>query len=88
MQILGPNDTVYEMNTRSDIIQFIYALQDDLKQHPENWENSDLHTYLGALARFLGDADGYYRNMKEDVDADFPSWRLLADSLLAAAVYD
>jgi hypothetical protein len=52
MQIHGPNDNVYEMNTRSDLIQFIYALQDDLKQHPENWENCDLHTYLGALARF------------------------------------
>ena len=88
MQILGPNDTVYEMNARSDLIQFIYALQDDLKQHPENWENSDLHTYLGALARFLGDAHGYYRNKKEDVDPDSPSWRLLADSLQAATVYD
>jgi hypothetical protein len=65
MQIRGPSDSVYEMNSRSDLVQFIYALQDDLKQHPENWENSDLHTYLGALAGFLGDAEGYYRNMKK-----------------------
>jgi hypothetical protein len=88
MNILGPNHNVYEMNSRSDLIRFIYSLQDDLKQHPENWENSDLHTYLGALARFLGDAHGYYRNRGENVDADLPSWRLLADSLQAASVYD
>jgi hypothetical protein len=88
MHILGPNDSNYEMNSRSDLIQFICALQDDLKQHPENWENSDLYSYLGALAGFLGDAHGYYRNKKEDVDPDVPSWRLLADSLQAATVYE
>ena len=88
MEILGRDHNVYGMNSRSDLIQFIYALQNDLKRHPENWENSDLHTYLGALARFLGDAHGYYRNMGEDVDADLPSWRLLADCLQAASVYD
>ncbi len=88
MQIIGPNRNVYEMNSRGDLVQFIYALQSDLDEHPEEWENSDLHTYLGALAAFLGDAHGYYRNRKEDADADLPSWRLLADSLQAASVYD
>jgi hypothetical protein len=88
VDILGPNNKVYGMNSRSDLILFIYALKDDLKQHPENWENCDLHTYLGALGRFLGDAQGYYRNRKEDVDTEVPSWRLFADSLLAASIYD
>ena len=88
MEIAGPNRSVYRMDSRSDLVQFIYALQDDLKQRPQDWENCDLYTYLGALAAFLGDADGYYLNRKEDVDADVPSWRLLADSLQAASVYD
>ena len=88
MHIIGPNRDVFEMNSRADLVQFIYALQDDLKEHPENWNNKDLHTYLGSLAGFLADADGYYRNQKVDVDADFPSWRLLADCLQAASVYD
>ena len=61
------------MNSGTDLIQFIFALHDDLEQHPEDWENNDLHTYLGALACFLGDAQGNYRNMREDVDADVPS---------------
>jgi hypothetical protein len=76
-----------EMNSREDLVSFIYALQDDLKEHPEAWENNDLHTFLGALARFLNDAHGYYRT-RLDVNADVPSWRLLADSLQAASVYD
>lgn len=64
MDVIGPNNVRYDMNSRSDLVRFIYALQDELKQHPERWENLDLHTYLGALAGFLSDAHGYYRNAK------------------------
>ena len=88
MNIDGPNDKTYEMNSRDELVNFIYALQGELEEHPEAWENKDLHTFLGALARFLNDAHGYYRNAKLDVDAGVPSWRLLADSLQAASVYD
>jgi hypothetical protein len=88
MHLVGPNRKSYEMNSRADLAGFIYALQNDLEQHPENWDNKDLHTYLGALAAFLNDADGYYLNAKISVDADMPSWRLLADCLQAASVYD
>ncbi len=52
------------------------------------WDNRDLHAYLGALAAFLNDVHGYYRNTRMDVNADVPSWRLLADCLQAASVYD
>ena len=88
MDIIGPNNERYEMNSRSDLVQYIYALQDDVKEHPQNWGNSDLHTYLGALARCLNDAHHYYRNEKLDVDADVPSWLLFADCLVAAGEYD
>ena len=88
MNIDGPDDKTYEMNSRGDLVYFIYALQDELEQHPEVFENNDLHTYLGALARFLNDAHGNYRNARLDVDADMPSWLLLANSLQAASVYD
>jgi inosine-uridine nucleoside N-ribohydrolase len=88
MNIAGPNNVHYEMNSRHDLVQFIYALQSELKTHPERWENVDLQTYLGALAAFLSDAHGYYRNANINVDADVPSWRLVADCLQAASAYD
>jgi hypothetical protein len=88
MNMNGPNGETYEMNSRADLVNFVYALQDDLEQNPEAWDNKDLHEFLGALARFLSDAHGYYRNARLAVDADVASWRLLADSLQAATVYD
>ena len=88
MNIEGPNDEIFEMNSRSDFARFVYALQDDLDHHPELWENKDLHDFLGALARFVKDAHGYYLGANEEIDADVPSWRLLADCLQSASCYD
>ena len=88
MDMPGPGNVPYPMNSRDDLVRFVDALQADLERHPEAWDNRDLHTYLGALAAFLNDAHGYYRNAELDVDADAPSWRLLADALQAASVYD
>jgi hypothetical protein len=81
-------DSVGKIRSRADLVALIYALQDDLKQHRGDWENLDLATYLGALAAWLNDADGYYRNFKLNVSADVPSWRLFADCLIAARVYE
>jgi hypothetical protein len=76
------------VNSRSDLVCFIYALLTNLEKHPEDFENRDLRDYLGALARFLNDAHGYYHNLELNVNADVPSWRLFADCLRAARVYD
>ena len=77
-----------EIGSREEFVRFVYSLEDELRQHPEDWDNKDLATFLSALAAWLSDAHGYYRNLKLDVSADVPSWRLFADSLLAARVYD
>ena len=33
---------------------------------PEEWENRDLPSYLEAIAAWVDDMDGYYRNLGED----------------------
>jgi hypothetical protein len=88
MSKISFNEIEYEMTSRSDLSRFIYALQDDLRDHPKEWDNRDLGTYLRALAAFLNSAHFYYRNVNENVDADAPSWRLFADCLIAAISYD
>ena len=81
-------DCSSELKSRTDFIQFIYALKKDLEKNPDEWENCDLRTYLNALAAFLGDANGYYKNAELNVSADDPSWRVFADCMMAARVYD
>ncbi|BCW08331.1 fumarylacetoacetate hydrolase family protein [Arthrobacter sp. NtRootA1] len=58
-----------------------------LRQEPGNWENSDLESFPEALSAWTRDMDGYFANLGEPVP-DEPSWRLIAQMLLAARVYE
>jgi hypothetical protein len=47
-----------------------------------------LESFLDALAAFAGDMHGYYANVRSGVNCDTASWRVFADTLLAARVYE
>lgn len=53
---------------------------------PADWENVTVPRYLGALAAWLEDADGYYAN--RGVPVPWNGWEVLADAVRAAAVYE
>lgn len=77
-----------KVESRHDFLTFVRYLRENLKQAKEEWQNNTLEQYLGALATFASDMDGYYKNMKQDVDVEQMTWRLAAQMLLAASVYD
>lgn len=76
-----------DVNDRQALAQFILKLAEDLRQHPDRWENVDLGSYLEAMAAWLEDMDGYYAN-KGMRAPDVPSWGLLAEVLQAARIYE
>lgn len=59
----------------------------DLQAKPATWENATLDRYLSALERWLEDADGYYRNQGRNVPSN-PTWRDVAEMLIAATMYE
>jgi len=75
------------VSSREEFTAFVKALSDNLRCHPEEWDNSTLKEFIGGLARFVEDMDGYYANNCVDVNCSLPSWRIFADVLLAARVY-
>lgn len=81
-------DMTERITNRTEFIHFCEDLIRNLRTTPDEWSNSTLEDYLAALTAFLRSADGYYGNMSIDVDANKPSWRLFADMLLAARVYE
>lgn len=76
-----------DVTDRQALAQFIIKLAEDLRQHPDRWENGDLGSYLEAMAAWLEDMDGYYANKGMRVP-DVPSWELLAEILQAARIYE
>ncbi|TAK14744.1 MAG: hypothetical protein EPO32_00685 [Anaerolineae bacterium] len=75
------------IHNREDFARIVAAMADDLAHNPEGWENVSLAGFLGALAAFALDLDGYFSNRGETVP-DEPSWSLMAQMLLAARIYE
>ncbi|MGS1010521.1 DUF7660 family protein [Achromobacter anxifer] len=75
------------INTKEDLACFIENVVKSLKASPGDWENSDLESFLVAMAAWVRVIDGYSHNSgdKEVID---PSWRTFAKILSAAKVYE
>ena len=76
-----------EVADKAQFVDFLRALHADLEKRPEEWENRTLGDYLEGMSRFTAAIEGYYSNRKESVDLERPSWRVLAEILVAASVY-
>lgn len=75
------------INTRNQLVSHIRALQKNIVEFPDEWENKDLSSYLEALSAWLEDCDGYYENRGQEVPNQ-GNWSLIADMLSAAKVYE
>jgi hypothetical protein len=75
------------VQTRDDLVAFLAALRSDLVSNRAAWTNSDLTTFLDAMSAWTEDMDGFYANNGEDLGS-LPPWRVLADILMAARVYE
>ena len=78
---------VEEVRNAEDFARFARALCTDLIRNPNRWQNRDLFAYLDGLAAWSEDIDGYLKN-RGQVVPEQPSWKLLAEILLAAKVYE
>lgn len=81
------HEQVNGIQTRADLIAFVEALGVDLRSNADQWENATLDRYLSALASWLEDMDGYYRNNGLDVPSAL-SWRNVGELLIAAKMYE
>jgi hypothetical protein len=81
------NEMVDSVRTREDLVRFVRGLLSDLKENPDDWENTDLARYLEALAAWVEDMDGVFKNRGEPVP-ERPDWKTLAQILLAASIYE
>jgi len=81
------NGQLLETLSREDLAVLVRGFADDSRRNPDEWENRDLPSYLEAMAAWIEDMDGYYRNRGE-VAPDQPTWKTLGQILRAAKVYE
>jgi hypothetical protein len=81
----GQQQTIESIQTRQDLASFIVSLS---RQDITAWENQDLPSFLEAMAAWVNDMDGFFRNVQGRSAPDHPSWQLFAQMLLAATAYE
>jgi hypothetical protein len=83
--------TLAELNnaikSREDFVAFVRALSNDLRDNRASWENASLERYLEALGAWVADMDGYYINQGKPAPK-LPDWKVVADMLMAARLYE
>jgi hypothetical protein len=73
--------------SKEDLADFIEALRDDFLKDPSAWENHTVDRYLDAMAAWVRDMDGYYKNARE-IPPIATTWQTMADILSAAKTYE
>ncbi len=79
-----PEDRI---QSRDDLAAFIRDLHSECLEQGTEWENATLDRFLEALARWVDDSPGWYRNFKREMPAD-GDWSFFARALGAATVYE
>lgn len=76
------------IETREDFTSFVHDLRNDLLEGAAYWQNTSLDSYLDSAEFWVSERmDEYFRRYQEQVPPQ-PSWRLFAEILFAAAVYE
>ena len=78
----------FKVTDRQTFIKFLDLLRTDFLDNPENWENKSLPDFLEALSAYANDIQGYYDNMKLDINADEPNWQTFTDIFKGAKIYE
>ena len=78
----------FKVTDRQTFIKFLDLLRKDYLTNPDSWENKTLPDFLEALSAYAEDVQGYYDNMKKDVNADQPDWQTFADIFKGATIYE
>jgi hypothetical protein len=78
---------VASITSKEDFLNFVELLIKDLQVNPNDWENQTLESYLEAIAGWTEGMEGYYANTGQHLPKDIP-WKVLADILMAASMYE
>lgn len=57
---------IKQVKSKSDFVEFIYQMLNELKHNPNEWENVTLENYLDAIARYIEDTNDDSSAVGED----------------------
>ena len=77
------DNSISEMNSRSEFGDFVELLLQDYNENLEFWNNQDLYSFLNGLRQYARAPE----SVSEGIDPERPSWQVFADMLSVARSY-
>ncbi|MGS2765217.1 DUF7660 family protein [Sinomicrobium sp. M5D2P9] len=77
-----------KIETKKDFEEFLKFLKLDFETNKAEWENATLKDFLESLQAYTEDVEGYFNNMNIPFDEKKPTWKIFAQLLLGAKVYE
>lgn len=82
-----PSTPDHEVRSRDELVAVVRELHQDYLRRGHEWENQSLDRFLEALAAWVEDSPGWYRNSGKDLP-EGGDWPFLARALQAATFYE
>ncbi|MFE7806629.1 hypothetical protein ACFU51_18530 [Streptomyces sp. NPDC057430] len=82
--LFGPDAVIH---SREQLVVFLQDLHQQFHAGSHEWENTTLEAFLEALAAWVDDSPGAYRNAGETVPSG-GDWTFMARALRAATNYE
>lgn len=75
------------VSSRAELASFVRELLNDYRLNREGWENDSLDHYLEAIAAWVEDMGGFYKNQGLPTP-EKAEWSIFSQILLAAKYYE
>jgi len=82
------DDGTLNISDRKSFSEFVDKLLRDYKKNGGTWEVKRIDDFIENINRYAEDIDRYYKNMNFDTSAETPTWRIFAQILKGATVYE
>lgn len=80
-------EIIQTIKSKDEFVKFVNDMSQNYRKDPTSWPNNDIGTYLEALAAWVSDMDGYYKNLNQAVPEDI-DWKTIAIMIAAAKYYE
>lgn len=67
---------------------FVSEMLKELKEKNTNWENEKSEDFIESIVSYSEDIVGYYKNLNFSTSVETPTWRIFAQILKGATIYE
>jgi hypothetical protein len=78
----------FKITDRQTFIKFLDFLRKVFFDNPESWENKTLPDLLEALSAYTGVIQGYYENIKLNINDDKADWSTSSNIFKGTTIYE